>query len=172
MTKRVLLAIFLGLLFFNLAFSQIKNRPIPALPSKTKVSFWLTNPETKVLFQLQKGSLVFGNLNSQDSSIMIDPSQTFQTIDGFGNCLTGGSATLLHRMDAASRSKLLKELFATDGNNIGFSYLRVSIGASDLSDRVFSYNDLPEGVNDPEMNRFSLEPERVDLKIWPGMFVH
>jgi glucosylceramidase len=42
------------------------------------------------------------------------------------------------RMDAARRAALIKELFAADGANIGVSYLRVSIGASDLNDHVFS----------------------------------
>lgn len=139
----------------------------PAVPasgqSKTAVAFWLTSPETNVLFQHQTDGLVFGNLANQDETITVDTTKTFQTIDGFGNCLTGGSATLLHRMDAANRSAILKELFATDGNNIGISYLRVSIGASDLSDRVFSYDDLPEGETDPAMTKFTLDAERVDL---------
>jgi glucosylceramidase len=39
----------------------------------------------------------------------------------------------------------------------------VSIGASDLSDRVFSYDDLAEGETDPDMERFSIDPEKEDL---------
>ena len=39
----------------------------------------------------------------------------YQTIDGFGYTLTGGSARHIVRMDATSRGALLKELFATDG---------------------------------------------------------
>jgi glucosylceramidase len=66
-------------------------------------------------------------------------------------------------MDATNRSVLLQELFATDGSNIGISYLRISIGASDLSDKVFSYNDLPAGETDPSMAKFTLDAERVDL---------
>lgn len=131
-------------------------------PSKKKVAPWITSPATNVLFQPQR-KLKFKRSARTQPGITVDPAQTFQTIDGFGNCLTGGSATLLHRMDAASRTKLLKELFTTEANHIGISYLRISIGASDLSDRVFSYNDLPAGETDPEMARFSLEPERVDL---------
>ena len=73
--------------------------------------------------------------------------QKFQSMDGFGFTLTGGSATLLWQMDADKRKPLLKELFAFDGKNIGISYLRVSIGASDLSDHVFTYNDLPDWSN-------------------------
>jgi glucosylceramidase len=99
----------------------------PDVKSKTAVALWLTSPATNVLFQLQKQSLIFGNLVNQDATITVDSTQTFQPIDGFGNCLTGGSATLLHKMDAKSRSAILKELFATDGNNIGISYLRINV---------------------------------------------
>jgi len=140
------------------------DKPIdPNEASKITLALWLTSPETNVLFQLQPVGLSFGDLVNQDQSITVDTTQIFQTIDGFGNCLTGGSATLLHKMDAASRGVILKELFATDGNNIGISYLRVSIGASDLDPKVFSYNDLPDGETDPSMAKFSLDADRVDL---------
>lgn len=139
-------------------------KPNPSTETvKTQVEAWITSPLTNILFQKQNTSLNFTNVVNQQPTITVDTTTTFQTIDGFGNCLTGGSATLLNRMDKASRAQLLKELFATDGNNIGLSYLRISIGASDLSDRVFSYNDLPAGETDAEMTKFSIEPERADL---------
>ena len=162
-TLKVTIALFVALSCGGT--SLYGNKPVGKAPlksKKTEVSFWLTSPQDHILFQPQK-SLSLGSAVNQAPFISVDPTQVFQTIDGFGNCLTGGSATLLHRMDAASRTAILKELFATDGNNIGISYLRVSIGASDLSDGVFSYNDLPAGETDPEMNRFSLDAERVDL---------
>jgi glucosylceramidase len=130
---------------------------------KTEVEAWVTSPLNNVLFKRQNISLYFGDVVNQNPTITIDAAQTFQTIDGFGNCLTGGSATLLNHMSNTSRAQILKELFATDENNIGISYLRISIGASDLSDRVFSYNDLPAGQTDVEMTKFSLEPEKADL---------
>jgi glucosylceramidase len=129
----------------------------------TQVEAWVTSPLNNVLFQKQNTSLKFGNVVNQLPTITVDTTQTFQTIDGFGNCLTGGSAKLLNRMDNTSRAQILKELFATDANNIGISYLRISIGASDLSDHVFSYNDLPDGQTDVDMAKFSLETEKADL---------
>ena len=132
-------------------------------PLSSEGVFWVTSPETNILFQPRRFVFNGENKISQDTVILIDPAQTFQSIDGFGNCLTGGSATLLHRMDEGSRSAILKELFSTDGNNIGISYLRISIGASDLSDSVFSYDDIAVGETDPEMSRFSLDIEKADL---------
>jgi glucosylceramidase len=139
-------------------------KPNPSTETvETQVEAWVTSPLTNMLFQKQNTSLNFTNIVNQQPTITVDTTSTFQTIDGFGNCLTGGSAILLNRMDNSARAQILKELFATNDKNIGISYLRISIGASDLSDRVFSYNDLPEGQTDVEMTKFSLEPEKADL---------
>ncbi len=137
--------------------------PAPARPKTARAACWLTKPDKSALFQLQPGRLVFGAAANGNPTIEVDDAQTFQAIDGFGFCLTGGSARLLHQMGAAERTGLLRELFATDGTNIGVSYLRVSIGASDLDDRVFSYDDLPAGQTDPALAHFSLAPDREHL---------
>ncbi|WP_022826072.1 glycoside hydrolase family 30 protein [Hymenobacter norwichensis] len=136
----------------------------PASPAKGAAAFWLTNPDKSVLFKSQI-ALTWSTAAAQAGTpvIEIDEKQTFQTIDGFGYCLTGGSAELLHRMGAKERNALLQELFATDGNNIGVSYLRLSIGASDLDAAVFSYDDLPEGQTDPTLAKFSLAPDQAHL---------
>ena len=48
-------------------------------------------------------------------------------------------------MTLEKRKKLLRELFVRDqDDSIGVSYLRLSLGASDLSDKSYSYDD---GVN-------------------------
>jgi glucosylceramidase len=127
------------------------------------VEFWLTNPDRSALFEKQSAPLSFGKSPGQQPIIDVDETQDFQTIDGFGFTLTGGSAMLINRMSATARAALLQELFDTDSNNIGVSYLRLSIGASDLDDRVFSYDDLPAGQADPELEKFSLEPDRQQL---------
>ena len=124
---------------------------------------WITSPQKGVLFVKQAGELEFLTTANTDPAIVVDTTERFQEIDGFGNCLTGGSAILLRSMRQAERTVLLRELFGTEGNSIGISYLRISIGASDLSDRVFTYCDLPAGETDPLMERFSIEPEREAL---------
>ena len=150
------------ILFISMLCSGISVHSQKSKHSKKAVQFWLTSPERNILFQPQI-DIDFSTSNDQQASITIDEDQTYQTIDGFGNCLTGGSATILHKMDAANRTAILKELFAANDNNIGISYLRISIGASDLSERVFSYNDLPEGETDPQMSKFSIDIEKTDL---------
>lgn len=128
-----------------------------------EIDSWITSPRSNILFGKQSTPLSFGTVSNTFPEIKVDTAETYQEIDGFGNCLTGGSAMLINKMDKADRSALLKELFATDGKNIGISYLRISIGASDLSESVFSYDDLPPGQTDPEMEHFSIDAEKKDL---------
>ncbi len=128
------------------------------------VSVWLTLADETVVFQPIE-TIKMGTIpeNFADPIIQIDPSKTYQTIDGFGYTLTGGSARLLNEMAPMARAEILKELFDTEGNAIGISYLRISIGASDLSDSVFTYNDIPAGTTDLDMENFSIAPEEPHL---------
>ncbi len=144
--------------------AQAQRTPVTKSSAKSPgVATWLTTADKSALFQPQAHPLQFGTATNANPTIVVDERQKFQTIDGFGYCLTGGSAQLLHQMSTAERAQLLRELFATDGNSIGVSYLRVSIGASDLDDRVFSYDDLPAGQTDPELTHFSLAPDETHL---------
>lgn len=150
--------VFLLLLTTGSGIAQKKNRQSPG----GQVDFWLTDPVKSVLFT-QQVSLPLAQKTSTESTIHVDPAQTYQTIDGFGYTLTGGSAMLLHQMTPKARKALLEELFSTNGKSIGVSYLRISIGASDLDDHVFSYDDLPEGQTDPTLAKFSLAPDQEHL---------
>ena len=131
------------------------------------VQLWLTNADKSAVFEEQQPLLHFSKANTQPSAdeqkIEIDDHKKFQSIDGFGFALTGGSAQHLAHLDSAKRAALLHELFGVDGNAIGISYLRISIGSSDLNDHVYSYDDLPAGQTDPELAKFSLDPDRAEL---------
>ena len=124
---------------------------------------WLTTPDRAAVVEPQARSLPFSSEAGQLPVVTVDNTQQFQTMDGFGFALTGGSAQLLMRMGAAQRKALLKELFTSGGDGIGVSYLRVSIGASDMNERVYSYDDLAAGETDAEMAKFSLDPDRADV---------
>ena len=128
-----------------------------------QASLWLTKADRSVLFEKQKDGLTFKPANDNGFTITIDDKKTYQPIDGFGFALTGGSAMHIIRMSTDSRAALLKELFATNGNNIGVSYIRLSIGASDLNEKVFSYDDMPAGQTDPTLKHFDLGPDKQDV---------
>jgi glucosylceramidase len=130
-------------------------------PVKTDVTMWLTNPDQSALLQKQNIALNFTTAANSNANIMVDTTQTYQTIDGFGFCLTGGSATVINSLSATQQDALLQELFLTDTTHIGISYLRISIGASDMSASDFTYD---ESVNpDVNLTNFNISQEQTDL---------
>ncbi|MBT9395583.1 glucosylceramidase [Hymenobacter sp. NST-14] len=135
----------------------------PAALTSGGLSYWLTTPDRAHL--LERQPLAFGTAAPTTAGpvIDIDDQRQFQTMDGFGYCLTGGSAELLHAMSAPARARLLRELFGRGPEDIGVNYLRLSIGASDLDATVFSYDDRPAGQTDPELTHFSLAPDKQHL---------
>ena len=143
-SRRVLVTLFGGVLLQGMA---------------APMQVWLSSPAKSARFELQKESPVFG-APTAGTRLAVEPGRTFQTMEGFGFALTGGSARHLAGMTPGARAALLQELFAHDGTNIGISCLRISIGASDLDDRPFSYDDLPRGETDAKLEKFSLAPDR------------
>jgi len=131
--------------------------------SHEKVEWYLTNPDKSAILTRQVPLNPEKSHIDDTSAIIVDEFSAFQQMDGFGFALTGGSAIHINAMEPVSRKKLLEELFGKGDSSISVSYLRVSIGSSDLSDRVFSYDDLPAGETDREMKKFSIDPERKDL---------
>ena len=110
---------------------KIIDPPSPPGTKKSDVACWLTNADQSALFQEQNISLVFKSEQNSNATIVVDTATTYQTIDGFGYTLTDGSASLMNALSAENKSAILEQLFATDKSNIGVSYLRISIGASD-----------------------------------------
>ena len=166
--------ILLALLLFNLSScgKTQKNDPpvtppvvIPpsTTPVKTDVAFWLTKADRTALFEKQNIALIFNTNTNLNQTITVDSTQTFQTIDGFGFAMTGGSAYLINHLGGLERDALMKELFTPDSTFINVSYLRISVGSSDLNSSVFSYDDIPSGQTDNNLDYFSLGPDTYDL---------
>ncbi len=143
---------FLAFTFPSVCFSQ-----------QSSVKYWISTGDRTQLLKEQATPLRFSESKNIPDAIVVDDSKKFQTIDGFGFALTGGSAQHIIHMDAADRKKLLQEIFGKRPGDISVSYLRVSIGASDLNDHVFTYDDMPEGQTDPELKHFDLQEDKKDV---------
>lgn len=151
----------------NLVYSCDDNKEAPNFnppqSAQTEIAqFFLTTPNGASLISEQDSNIVPLTVNS-NLTISVDENQKRQTMDGFGFTLTGGSARLLNSMSTSSRTSILNELFSSGGEAIDVSYLRISIGSSDLDDRVFSYNDLPVGQTDENLSGFSIAPDMTHL---------
>ena len=119
-----LFALFIFPATFLLTACGNKNNP-------SDVTIYVTTANR--LSDFKKDSVNFSSVpNRSSSTITLDTTQRFQTMDGFGAAVTGSSAYNLLKMTPADRTKFLKETFSvTEG--MGYSYIRIAIGCSDFS---------------------------------------
>jgi glucosylceramidase len=129
--------------------------------SPTQVTEWLTTSDRSSLLAEQPQKAMFHSAagRAQANLIAVDDKQVDQTVDGFGVALTGGSAQLMMAMQGPQRKALLQELFGAATHDIGISYIRVTIGSSDMNQLVYSYDDMPAGQSDPSLRHFNLKPD-------------
>lgn len=152
----------MSLMFVIASCGSRENTPSPKTETsaQNEIDVWITKADETIKLQKQTSILAFTSASNSFQNIEIDPSKTYQNIDGFGYTLTGGSVEVINQLSASKKEALLQELFGNGENSIGISYLRLSIGASDLNSSVFSYDDLPAGQTDITLSQFSLSKDQ------------
>ncbi|MEJ5943742.1 discoidin domain-containing protein [Pseudokineococcus basanitobsidens] len=120
---------------------------------------WTTTPDRAQL--LEEGEPVaFAPGGSDELTITVDPSRTYQEVDGFGGSITHSSASLLAGLPDAGREAAMRRLFDPD-EGVGLSVLRQPMGSSDFVDGPhFTYDDVPAGESDYALEHFSIERDR------------
>lgn len=91
------------------------------------------------------------------STIVLDSSENFQTITGFGGSFTESSAYLLNQLSKENRTKILQAYFGEDGAK--YSLTRTHINSCDFS--ISNYAYVEDG--DKELATFSIEEDRDDI---------
>lgn len=145
--------------------------------------WWLTSPDTAAeaarLAQQPPVAIIAppagaapperaaGGDSAPIARIDVQADSAFQSIIGFGAALTDASAGLLHTaLGDSARAALMQELFGRDASESGngFSFVRVTIGASDFSRSHYSLDDLPPGAapdaRDDSLAHYSFAPVR------------
>lgn len=156
--KKLQILLLLPLIAVQIKCGSSKN----VVTNSGKAQSWITTTDETSKLKKQD-DLVFSSATNANQTIEVNPAQKFQTIEGFGFSLTGGSAQTILKLDKAKKEALLQELFSRKKDAIGLSYLRISIGASDLNEKVFSYDDMPEGQTDLKLEHFNLGPDLNDV---------
>jgi glucosylceramidase len=127
------------------------------------VKAWLTTPDRKNLLASQPDkAFASGKTTASDPVLIVDEANAAQSMVGFGAALTDSSAFLLAKaMPEAAREQLLRDLFDPK-TGLGFSAVRIPMGASDFSSRGnYTYHDIaPDEPADPELRRFSITPDK------------
>ena len=121
-------------------------------------AYMLTTTDTRT-YDLKESTVEFEPQASMSpKNILLNPEQTYQTMQGFGAALTGSSAFCLKLMKQEDRTAFLKKTYSqTEG--YGSSYVRIAIGCSDFSLREYTCCDTP-GIEN-----FALTSEETDYVI-------
>ena len=110
-------------------------------------------------YDFQKSAVDYSETsNMSPTTIKINPSVTYQEMDGFGAAITGSSCYNLLKMSSGDREEFLKKTFSNE-EGMGYSYVRIAIGCSDFSLSEYTLCDTP-GIEN-----FSLQSEELDYVI-------
>jgi glucosylceramidase len=128
-----------------------------------KAQVWLTLGDQSKLLSKETDVAITKLTDTNSATVTLNASEKLQEIEGFGAALTGSSAYLINKkMTAAQRQSLLAELF-DPGNGIGISYLRMTMGASDFSLSDYTYDDIPAGETDFDLQQFTIAKDKEDV---------
>jgi glucosylceramidase len=153
-----------------------QTRVGPASPKPVKVQVYESTTDLQESLQ-EKEALTFGDTRLPALTLSINPSKTYQQMEGFGASITDSSGWLLfNKLDGPQRKEILEKLF-DPVRGIGLSFIRQPMGASDFALNDYSYDDLPEGQTDPDLKKFSITHDqayiipvlREALAINPGL---
>jgi glucosylceramidase len=130
-----------------------------AVPStEAAAAVWVTARDTGDRLA-RKPQVAWAPLAQPDEdfpTVMVDPSKTFQTIEGFGGALTDAAAETFSRLPPQSREELLTAYFDRE-KGIGYTLCRIPIHSCDFSSASHVYDDVP---GDVDLRHFSIQPDR------------
>jgi glucosylceramidase len=105
--------------------------------------------------------ITFTTAAATGNVIVVDETETYQQIEGFGASITDSAGYLLNEVaPAATRDAAMTNLFTRTGTGIGLSFLRNPMGASDITRTDYSYDD---GAADPTLANFSIAHDQADI---------
>lgn len=135
----------------------------PAVDETTRARVWVTTVDRSELLS-ERAPIAFKRGASPETTITVDPSQTFQTMDGFGASITDSSADVLYRLSPADREKTVRSLFDPK-QGIGVSFLRQPVGSSDFTAAAehYTYDDVPAGQTDFGLRHFSIARDQAQV---------
>jgi glucosylceramidase len=109
------------------------------------------------------GTVDFSTAPSTAPTVVVDPTLTYQRVQGFGGAITDSSASVLYGLPAAQRGAVMASLFDPRTGD-GLDYLRQPIGASDfVTTAPYTYDDLPAGQTDYDLRHFSIAHDQAQI---------
>jgi glucosylceramidase len=108
----------------------------------------------------ERSPISFGLQRAPELTIFVNDAKQYQTIDGFGASITDSSAWLLRNKLSESQFQTIMEQLFSREKGIGLSLLRQPMGSSDFALEDYTYDDMPPGESDTELQHFSIEHDQ------------
>ncbi|MFI6345792.1 glycoside hydrolase family 30 beta sandwich domain-containing protein [Streptomyces sp. NPDC050560] len=105
------------------------------------------------------------SFTSGAGTLTVDPATQYQVFEGGGASFTDTAAWLMNSSGALSqdtRDETMRKLFDPD-DGIGLGFLRNPMGGSDLARTGYTFDDVPAGQTDPDLDSFSLDHDLADV---------
>ena len=118
-----------------------------------EIQAWVTSDKNR--FTRVNGLRWRTAAQAAEHAVVLNPEKKFQPILGFGAAFTDAACYMFNQLTPTAREQLFHELFHP--MEMRLSVCRTCIGSSDYSTRAYTYD---EGDPDPELKRFSIEPDR------------
>jgi glucosylceramidase len=153
-----------------MATPALTNRA-PAHAAGESVAIWLTTTDDAAGRHVTRGlqpqaSIAFtAGTGGTGQTIVVDENTRFQQFSGAGASFTDTAAWLMNSsgaLSSATRTSVMQKLFDPNAG-IGLSFLRNPMGASDLARFDYTYDDVPAGQTDPNLNAFSIAHDLADV---------
>ncbi|MFG2041268.1 discoidin domain-containing protein [Dactylosporangium sp. NPDC048998] len=146
-----------------LGWTGIAGAPAAQASAAPSARVWVTTIDRAELLH-ERAAVPFVRGQGGQVTIAVDPSRTYQSMDGFGASITDSSASVLYRLAPRQRADAMRALF-DPGRGAGVSFLRQPIGSSDFTAaaRHYTFDDMPPGQTDYTLAHFSIEHDRAQV---------
>ena len=106
----------LGVGFLIAAASAVTGTAASAAAAAPSAHVWITTADgTDKLTDL--GTVPFSTASTNVQTVVVDPTQTFQTMTGFGGSITDAAASVLYTLPASQRAQVMVGLFSPRGGD-------------------------------------------------------
>jgi glucosylceramidase len=160
-----------GLLLAGPGAAHAGAAPVLKPAASEPVNIWLTTTNdsggrsvTRGLQQQTPIAFSAGTA-SNGTNVTVNENTKYQQFTGAGASFTDTAAWLMNSsgaLSSATRTSVMQKLFDPN-SGIGLDFLRNPMGASDLARSDYTFDDMPSGQTDPNLNNFSISHDMADV---------
>ena len=122
------------------------------------VDSWVSSQDMALKFS--PGKTIPSSEPHGPADLVIDPTKTYQSILGLGSSLEHSTCYNLSKLSEPEQEKAIESI-VDPNKGMGMDLMRICIGTADFTASPwYTYDDVPLGETDPELEHFSIDKDR------------